>query len=90
MWTVEKAKAEFAQVVERAGAGEPQVISAVEPCVVLSLAEYERLKGARNFPHLGLWLVENAPHIGDLDLPPRHSDRPTPFDDWSDEELGAE
>ena len=50
--------------------GEPQVIDGEPPCVVITKAEYERLTG-RNAPHLGKWLVENAPRIGDIELPPR-------------------
>jgi glycine oxidase len=29
-------------------------------------------------PHLGKWLVENAPRIGEIELPSRHHDRPDP------------
>jgi prevent-host-death family protein len=89
MWTVQEAKAKLSQVLQRARAGEAQVIGAQEPCVVISLDEYKRLTGRPNTPHLGAWLVENAPHIGDIDLPPRTRDRPVPFDDWTDEDFPA-
>jgi hypothetical protein len=39
--------------------------------VVISMADHERLTRARSRPHLGRWLVENAPRVGDLELPPR-------------------
>jgi len=86
MWTEREAQEKFAELLQRAEAGEPQVIDGEQPCVVITKAEYERLT-RRNSPHIGKWLVENAPRIGDIDLPPRHSDRPIPFDDWDEEEL---
>jgi antitoxin (DNA-binding transcriptional repressor) of toxin-antitoxin stability system len=89
MWTVEQAKSEFVDLLRRVDAGEPQVIGAEQSYVVITMADYERLARARNTPHLGRWLVENAPRIGDLELPPRSKDRPVPFDDWTDEELEA-
>ncbi len=87
MWTLDQAKSEFAELLRRADAGEPQVIEGEPPCVVISMIEYERLTTARGRPHLGRWLVENAPRVGDIELPPRDKDRPVPFDDWSDEEF---
>jgi prevent-host-death family protein len=89
MWTEQEAKEKLDQLLQRAEAGEPQVIGANEPCVVITLAEYERLTRRGNGGHLGKWLIENAPRIGDIDLPPRHSDRPVPFDDWTEEELAG-
>ena len=89
MWTVQEAKAKLSEVLQRARTGEPQIIGAQDPCVVISVAEYEGLTHARNHPHLGRWLIENAPRIGDIDLPPRNKERPIPFDDWSDEDSVA-
>jgi len=86
MWTLEQAKSEFSDLLRRVDAGDPQIINAERPYVIISMADYERLTRARNRPHLGRWLVENAPRVGDLELPPRSKDRPVPFDDWSDEE----
>ena len=86
MWTEQEAREKLAEVLQRAEAGEPQVVGATG--VLISRAEYSRLTQRRNAPHLGKWLVENAPRIGDIDLPPRASDRPVPFDDWSDEDFG--
>jgi hypothetical protein len=87
MATPVKTSRDFADLVARASSGEPQIVDGEKPCVLISMAEYERLKGRRNTPHLGRWLVENAPTIGDLDLPPRNKGRPVPFDDWEDEEF---
>ena len=40
MWTVQEAKAKLSEVLKRAKAGEPQVIGAQDPCIVISMAEY--------------------------------------------------
>jgi prevent-host-death family protein len=79
MWTVQEAKAKLSQVLQRARDGEAQIIGAQDPCVVISMAEYKRLAAKDEEPHLGRWLVENAPRIGDIELPPRSKDRPDPF-----------
>jgi antitoxin (DNA-binding transcriptional repressor) of toxin-antitoxin stability system len=73
MWTLEQAKSEFSDLLRRVDAGDPQIVDAERPSVVLSMADCERLTGARNRPHLGRWLVENAPRVADLELPPRTS-----------------
>lgn len=87
MWTVQEAKAKLSNVLKRARDGEPQIIGAKDSCVVIAMEDYERITRGRNRPHLGRWLVENAPQIGDLELPPRSKERPVPFDDWSDEDF---
>jgi prevent-host-death family protein len=71
MWTLDQAKSEFSDLLRRVDAGDPQIIAAERPYVVISMADYERLTRARNRPHLGSWLVGNAPRVGDLELPPR-------------------
>lgn len=72
MWSVAKAKAELSEVLRRARAGEPQVIGARDPCVVVSAEAYERAMA----PHDGRWLVEVASRVGfDLSSPPRGEDR---------------
>ena len=88
MWTVQEAKAKLSQVLQRARSGEAQVIGAQEPCVVISLDEYKRLKSLEEKPHLGKWLVENLRGLGEIELPSRKDHRPIPFSDWSDEERG--
>jgi prevent-host-death family protein len=89
MWTVQEAKAKLSHVLQRAREGEPQVIGAQEPCVVISLTEYRRLTERDEEPHLGRWLVENAPRVGDLELPPRDRERLSPGVDFSEEEEKA-
>jgi prevent-host-death family protein len=79
MWTVQEAKSKLSEVLDRARHGEAQVIGARDPCVVISMAEYQRLRGDSDEPHLGRWLVENAPRGFELELPPRGDDRLDPF-----------
>jgi prevent-host-death family protein len=84
MWTVQEAKAKLSNVLQRARAGEPQVIGAQDPCVVISMAEYKKLTDSREEPHAGRWLVENLARLGEIELPSREEDRPSPFADWED------
>lgn len=88
MWTVQEAKAKLSHVLQRARSGEAQIIGAQDPCVVISMAEYKRLTGQEDKPHLGRWLVENLAGIGEIELPPRDDDRPSPFADWTDADFG--
>jgi prevent-host-death family protein len=87
MWTVQEAKAKLSEVLERARAGEAQVIGARDPCVVVSMEDYKRLTRREEEPHLGKWLVENLSGLGEIELPSRGDDRPVPFADWSDEDF---
>ena len=80
MWTVQEAKAKLSNLLQRARDGEPQIIGTKEPCVIISMAEYQRLTGRREAPKLGKWLIENAPKVGDLELPTRDGERPNPFE----------
>ena len=59
MWTEQEAKAKLSELLDRARKGEPQVIGARDSCVVLSIADYQRLSARSNEPHPGKWLVEN-------------------------------
>jgi prevent-host-death family protein len=79
MWTVQEAKAKLSEVLKRARQGQPQIIGTQDPCVVISAEEYRRFSPPSNEPHLGKWLVENAPHGFELELPSREDDRPDPF-----------
>ena len=85
MWTVQEAKSKLSEVLDRARKGKAQIVGTRDPCVVISLAEYERLRGRQDDePHLGRWLVQNAPRGFELELPPRGDDRPDPFA-WFDD-----
>jgi prevent-host-death family protein len=86
MWTVREAKAKLSQVLQRAREGEAQVIAAQDPCVVISMEEYERLSRRVDEPHLGKWLAENLSGLGEIELPSRGDDRPIPFANWPDED----
>ena len=88
MWTVQEAKAKLSHVLQRARSGEAQIIGAHDPCVVISLSEYKRLTNATEKPHLGRWLVENLAGEGEIELPSRGEDRPSPFADWTDADFG--
>ena len=89
MWTEQEASAKFEDVLRRAQTGEVQVIGVTDPCVLITLAEYQRLTRSVDEPHFGRWLIANAPRIGDLELPPRDKERPNPFADFLDEEERA-
>jgi prevent-host-death family protein len=68
------AKARLSEVLRLAREGKPQVIGTQEPCVVISLEEYQRTKPQE---HLGLALVAIGARVGgvEFDLPPRGQDR---------------
>jgi len=85
MWTVQEAKAKLSRVLQRARGGEAQVIGSKEPCVVISMEEYKRLTHQMEEPHMGKWLIENLRGLGEIELPSRHEDRPSPFAHWEDE-----
>ncbi len=75
MWSVAKAKAELSEILRRARAGEPQVIGAQDPCVVVSAKTYDEAIA----PHDGRWLAEVARRVNlDISLPDRSEDRETP------------
>ena len=87
MWTVQDAKSKLSEVLERARKGEAQMIGTRDPCVVISMDEYQRLRGNQDEPHLGRRLVENLAGVGDIELPPRSETRAGPFDDWTEEDF---
>ncbi len=87
MWTVQDAKAKLSQVLNRARAGEAQIVGAQKPCVVISMEEYTRLSGKVDKveePHLGRWLVKNLRGLGEIELPSRKERRPSPFAEWDE------
>ena len=83
MWSVSDAKAHLSQVLRLARAGEPQTIGSQSPCVLLPLAEYEKLLQGDGRGHDGDWLIRAASKIGaDIQLPSRVHDRDDlPFGD---------
>jgi hypothetical protein len=57
--------------------------------VLISRAEYARLKAIEaDETHPGKWLVKHLAGLGEIELPSRDEDRPTPFADWPEEERG--
>lgn len=87
MWTVQEAKSKLSELLDRARKGEAQIVGTRKPCVVISMTEYERLRGGEDEPHLGRWLVQNLRGAGDIELPDRHEDRPSPFEGWAEEDF---
>jgi hypothetical protein len=51
--------------------------------------EYKRLSAHEEEPHLGKWLVDNAPRGFELELPSREDDRPDPFA-WFEDTAGGD
>ena len=70
MWTIEDAKVHLSEILRRARAGEPQVIGAQDPCVVISAEAFATLTRADD-QHLGRWLIRHAPSGIEIELPPR-------------------
>jgi glycine oxidase len=46
----------------------------------------ELAMGEREPGDLGQWLMDNRPRIGEIDLPSRQEDRPSPFTGWTEDE----
>lgn len=83
MWSVSDAKAHLSQVLRLARAGEPQTIGSQNPCVLVPLAEYEKLLRGEGRGHDGDWLIRATAQIGaEIELPSRAQDRDDPkFED---------
>lgn len=73
-WSVVDAKSRLSEILRLVREGKPQIIGTQEPCVVISLAEYERLRPKE---HLGRALLAIGSSAGgiDIELPPRGPDR---------------
>lgn len=80
VWSVPDAKSKLSEVLRRARSGERQIIGTQNPCIVLSMEQYEQLQRASGEVHLGRWLVENAPCGVEFEPPPRSGGRPNAFD----------
>ena len=88
MWTEQEAKAKLSEVMQAgASSAKRRSIGEQEPCVVISLDEYKRLKARAEEPHPGRWLVEHlrGPRR-DRTAAARRSPS-IPFADWTDEDL---
>ncbi len=78
VWSVLDAKAKLSEILRLARAGKPQTIGSQDPCVVVSVAEFERLRPRR---HLGEFLLATAPRLDEMELPSRVDQRGDPFAD---------
>jgi antitoxin (DNA-binding transcriptional repressor) of toxin-antitoxin stability system len=77
MWSVADAKAHLSEVLRKARGGAPQVIGAQDPCIVISLATYQ--KHLSDVDHDGRWLVDMASRAGgDIPAASRQDDRAGP------------
>ncbi len=76
MWSVQEAKARLSEVMWRARKGEPQIIGARQPVVVISAEQFGAVRPKK---HLGRFLIEMAPRGAPIELPPRGTDRGDPF-----------
>ena len=78
VWSVLEAKAKLSEILRLARAGKPQAIGSHDPCVIISGAEFEKL---RRKPHLGKFLLATAPRLGEVKIPSRVDQRGDPFAD---------
>ena len=78
VWSVLDAKAKLSEILRLARMGKPQTIGSQDPCVVVSVAEFERLRPRR---HLGKFLLATAPRLDEMELPSRVDQRGDPFAD---------
>ena len=78
IWTISEAKARLSEVLRLAEEKGPQYIGTKKSFVVIPEAQWRALQQPKK--SLGLWLVENMPRIGELELPDRREpDREVPF-----------
>lgn len=80
IWSVPDAKSKLSELLRRARKGENQIIGTQEPCVVLSMAEFNELQRKAGDVHLGRWLVENTPRGLEFEVPERSSGRRNSFE----------
>ena len=77
-WTIAEAKARLSELLRLVREEGPQYIGTKKSFVVISEEEWRLLKRPKK--PLGLWLIENMPTVGELELPDRNEpDRETPF-----------
>ena len=80
VWSIPDAKSKLSEVLRRARNGERQIIGTQNPCIVLSMKQYEELQRASGEVHLGRWLVSNAPYGIEFEAPHRSGGRPNAFE----------
>lgn len=74
MWSIAEAKSRLSEILRQVRAGEPQIIGSHDPCVIVSLHDYQTK--IADADHDGLWLIDHAAQLGhELPVPPRHHDR---------------
>jgi antitoxin (DNA-binding transcriptional repressor) of toxin-antitoxin stability system len=78
VWSIPDAKTRLSEILRRARTGEPQVIGAQDPCVVLSMAAFTDLERKAGRVHLGRWLVKNTPKV-EFEPPERTKSHRNPF-----------
>jgi len=95
VWTVAEAKSKLSEVLRRSSEEGPQQIGKQRPHVVVPLDEW-RSRGPEK-PHLGRWLIANAPRGCEFDIPPRDDGpgreipfREIPFADLEDDDRDDE
>ena len=77
-WTIAEAKARLSELLRLVREEGPQYIGTKKTFVVISEEEWLSLKRPKK--PLGLWLIENLPMVGELELPDRNEpDREIPF-----------
>ena len=77
-WTIAEAKARLSELLRLVREEGPQYIGTKKSFVVISEEEWRSLK--RPNKPLGLWLIENMPTVGELELPERKEpEREIPF-----------
>ena len=77
-WTIAEAKARLSELLRLVQKEGPQYIGTKKSFVVISEEEWRSLKRPKK--PLGLWLIENLPTVGELELPDRNEpEREIPF-----------
>ena len=72
MWSIVSAKSQLSEILRRARSGQPQFIGTQDPCVVVSVEQFE----ANFADHDGAWLIEQAKRLNhNINLPSRGEDR---------------
>ena len=77
-WTIAEAKTRLSELLRLVQKEGPQYIGTKKSFVVISEEEWRSLKRPKK--PLGLWLIENLPTVGELELPDRNEpEREKPF-----------